>query len=262
MIHPSAVIDPRAQIGTDVHIGPYCVIGPYVTLHDHVHLHNHVAIEGHTIIGEFTSVYSFACLGAAPQNQNYYDDGSMLTIGQHNVIREYTTIQPGIKKPRGNLKTTIGNHNLIMSHVIVSHDCAIGDNCVVASQVGLAGHVVVDDHVIIGGSCGIHQWVHVGRYAMIGGLSGVAKDVLPYALVHGSREAKCHGPNIIGLKRNGFTNDQIRTITSVYTALKEERAPMVDKITTLKTTYRHDSTILHLLDFIDISGKRGLTDWM
>lgn len=262
MIHPSAIVDPRAQIGVDVHIGPYCIVGPDVVLGDHVHLHNHVLIEGHTTIGAFTSVYPFACLGTSPQNQNMYDEGSKLIIGTHNTIREYTSIQPGIKAPRGQLETRIGDHNLIMSHTIISHDCIIGNHCIFAAQVGLAGHVTVDDHVLLGGLVGVHQWVRIGSYAMVGGLSGVAKDVLPYAMVHGAREATCHGPNIVGLKRNGFTNDQIRAITALYLSLQNQSLPMSDKIESLRTIYANDHTILLLLDFIDAPSKRGLTNWV
>lgn len=261
MIHPSAIVDPRAQIGIDVRIGPYCIVGPHVILGDHVHLHSHVVVEGHTTIGAFTSIYSFACLGAAPQNQNRYDEGSVLIIGTHNIIREYANIQPGIKRPKGQLETRIGNHNLIMSHTVISHDCTIGNHCILASQVGLAGHVTVADHVLFGGFTGVHQWVRIGSYAMIGGLSGIGKDVLPYAMVHGAREATCHGPNIVGLKRNNFTNDQIRTIINVYQSLQNQTKPMTDKIQALRANYINDHTILHLLDFVDAPSQRGLTNW-
>jgi UDP-N-acetylglucosamine acyltransferase len=260
LIHPSAIVDPKAQIGMDVHIGPYCIVGPHVILGDHVHLHNHVVVEGHTTIGTFTNVYSFACLGAAPQNQNMYDEGSTLTIGAHNIIREYASIQPGIKAPKGQLETRIGDHNLIMSHTVISHDCIIGNHCIFASQVGLAGHVTVDDHAIVGGLAGVHQWVRIGSYAMIGGLSGIVKDVLPYAMVYGAREATCHGPNIVGLKRNSFTNDQIRAISTAYQSLQDQGVPMVQKIESLRNAPT-DQTILRLLNFIDTPSKRGLTDW-
>lgn len=262
MIHTSAIVDPHAQIGANVHIGPYCIVGPHVVLHDNVHLLNHVVVEGHTTIGAFTTVYPFASLGTTPQNQNVYDEGSILTIGMHNIIREYANIQPGIKEPKGQLETRIGDHNLIMSHTVISHDCIIGNHCIFASQVGLAGHVKVDDHVIFGGFAGVHQWVHIGSYAMIGGLSGVAKDVLPYAMVHGAREASCHGPNIIGLKRNNFTNDQIRTISSTYKYLQDQTIPMANKIQNLRTKYLDDPIILKLLDFLAAPSKRGLTNWI
>lgn len=261
LIHPSAIVDKQAQIGINVRIGPYCIVGPHVTLGDHVHLHNHVVIEGHTTIGAFTDIYSFACLGASPQNQNMYDEGSKLIIGEHNTIREYASIQPGIKAPKGQLETRIGDHNLIMSHTVISHDCVIGNHCVLASQVGLAGHVTIGDRVIVGGLVGIHQWVRIGNYAMVGGLSGVARDVLPYAMVHGAREAVCHGLNIVGLKRNGFTNDQIRTITTAYQILKDQDIPMTDKIQTLRIAHAQDSTVLHLLDFIETRSKHGITGW-
>ena len=261
VIHPSAIINSRAQIGVNVRIGPYCVVGSHVILGDNVHLHNHVVVEGHTTIGAFSHVYSFACLGATPQNQNRYDAGSVLSIGEHNVIREYASIQPGINPPKGHLETRIGDHNLIMSHTVISHDCTIGNHCVFAPQVALAGHVTVADHVILGGLTGVHQWVRIGSYSMIGGLSGVAKDVLPYAMVHGAREASCHGPNIVGLKRHNFTNDQIRTILAVYKCLQTQDMSMDDKVKTLRARYANDGTILHLLDFITTPSKRGMTNW-
>ncbi len=261
MIHPTAIIAKGAQIGNNVTIGPYCVIGAQVVLHDNTNIYSHTVIDGNTTIGENTTVFPFASIGSSPQNQNKYDPGAKLIIGKNNIIREYVSIQPGIAPPKGKLITTIGNHNLLMLGTEIGHDCHIGNHCVLASKVGLAGHVTLHDHVIVGGMTGVHQHVRIGSYAMIGGLSGVGKDVFPYALVHGAREATCHGPNIIGLKRHGFSNEQIRNIMAVYELLKNSKKSMEEKLTHLHTHYDKDADIKLIFDFIDTLGQRGLTGW-
>ena len=48
-----------------------------------------------------------------------------------------------------------------------------------------------------------------------GGMSGVEQDVIPYGMVIGDR-ARLNGLNVIGLKRRGFTRDEIKSLRGAY----------------------------------------------
>jgi UDP-N-acetylglucosamine acyltransferase len=79
----------------------------------------------------------------------------------------------------------------------------------------LAGEVVVDDYAIIGGGSLVHQFTHIGGHVMIQGGSKVNKDIPPYTMI--AREPICFcGINSVGLKRRGFSDEQIGTIQQVY----------------------------------------------
>ena len=64
--------------------------------------------------------------------------------------------------------------------------------------------MTIEDRVIIGGIVGVHQFSKIGRLAMLGAHSMITKDVPPYTLVDGN-PAKAFGPNIVGLRRNGYS---------------------------------------------------------
>lgn len=249
MIHPSAIIDKSAKLGKDVSIGPYCIVGPHVVLGDKVTLKSHVVIEGRVSIGKNTTVFPFASIGQIPQDLKYRGEDSWIEIGENNSIREHVTIHPGTNL--GNKVTKIGNNCLLMVGVHIAHDCVIGNHVILANNATLAGHVVIENHAIIGGLCAIHQFTRIGAHSIIGGMSGVEKDVLPYALVKGER-AKCHGVNIIGLKRYGFSNKDITEIAEVFGSLFKSSTAELRRI------YKDNKSILKVLDFVDSGGQRPI----
>ena len=89
------------------------------------------------------------------------------------------------------------------------------------NNVALGGHVHVDDHAIIGGQTGVHQFVRIGAYAMVGGASGVLQDVPPYLICH-LNPCTPAGLNIVGLRRAGFTDEQVRALRRAYGAFYRE----------------------------------------
>ena len=72
--------------------------------------------------------------------------------------------------------------------------------------------------MIIGGGAGVHQFVRIGQHAFIGGMSAIENDVIPYGMAIGNR-AHLAGLNIIGLRRRGFTREQIHDIRRAYRLL-------------------------------------------
>lgn len=79
----------------------------------------------------------------------------------------------------------------------------------------IGGHVRLGDGVIIGGNAAVHQFCRIGRKAMIGGLSGVDRDVIPFGIVTGDR-GKLRGLNVIGLKRSGYDEGVVKSITKAF----------------------------------------------
>ncbi len=246
MIHSTAVIDKQAQIASSAQIGPYCVIGPHVVLGDNVKLHSHVVIDGHTHIDEGTEIYPFASLGTAPQDLKFGGEESFLKIGQRNRIREHVTMNPGTKG--GGMETVVGDDGLFMVGVHIAHDCRVGDRVVMANNATLAGHVTVGDNAIIGGLSAVRQFIRIGAFAMIGGMSGVEADVIPFGLVKGER-AFLDGLNLIGLERNGFTKDQVKTLQRAYNDLFSDSGTLEQRLEQIEQNYDGSELVLAVARF-------------
>lgn len=226
-IHPTAIVDSAAKIGIEVEIGPYSVIGPHVELGDRTRVAPHVVIEGRTTLGPDCTVFQFASIGAAPQDLKFKGEPSTLVIGSRNTIREYVTLQPGTAS--GHMTTVIGDNNLFMANSHVGHDCKVGNNNVFSNAVGLAGHVTIGNNAILGGMAGIHQFTRVGDFALIGAGAMVGADVPHFCIAQGDR-AHLRGVNVIGLKRAGFSAQDISEIRKLYRALFATTGRLEEKL--------------------------------
>ncbi len=215
-IHPTALIDRTANVDSNVEIGAYTVVGPDVTIAAGCRIGPHVVIEGPTTIGRDNHIFQFASIGAAPQDLKYKGEPTRLEIGERNSFRENCTINRGTTKDQ--LVTRIANDNLFMAGSHVGHDCIIGSHCVFANYATLGGHVEVGDWVHMGGFSGIHQFCKVGAHAFIANNTAVTRDVPPYIMSVG-RPAEPHSVNAEGLKRRGYTTEQIRNIREAYKIL-------------------------------------------
>lgn len=253
-IHPSAVVSPRAELDTGVEVGPYAVIGPHVRIGRQTWIGPHAVIEGHTTIGSENRIFQFASVGAIPQDKKYRGEKSVLIIGDRNVIREFATLHPGTAG--GGAVTRIGDDNLFMAYSHVAHDCCIGNSVVLANCATLGGHVVVEDYVGIGGLVGIHQFVRIGESAYLGGGSMVSQDVPPYCLVNGNR-AHLIGLNVVGLRRRGFTAEQMSLIKRAYRTLFHEGLPLKEALDKLQQEGPPTPEVAHLVEFIAAS-QRGI----
>tara|TARA_E500000331_G_scaffold181891_1_gene175264 strand:- start:181 stop:978 length:798 start_codon:yes stop_codon:yes gene_type:complete len=255
-IHPTAVIDSNAKIGEKVSIGPYCCIGANVEIGDGVELKAHVVIDGQTSIGADCKFFPFASIGLPPQDLKYSGEESTLTLGERNIVREYVTMNPGTDG--GGLETRVGNDNLFMVGAHVAHDCIVGNNIIMANNATLAGHVVIDDYAIIGGLAAVHQFCRIGRHAMIGGMSGVENDIIPYASVLGGR-ASLSGLNLVGLKRRGFSKDEIKSLRVAYRQLFAEEGLLSERVADVATQFSEVESIMEIVEFMRAESQRGLT---
>ncbi len=213
MIHPTAIIADTANVADDVDVGPYSVIGDHVEIGAGSKVDSHVVINGPTRIGADNHIYQFASIGDDPQDKKYADEATRLVIGDRNTIREFCTISRGTAQDAG--ETLIGDDNWIMAYVHIAHDCVVGNQTIMANNATLAGHVHLGDWVICGGFTGIHQFCKVGAHAFLGMFAGINRDVPAYTLVSG-QPAGPKGINSEGLKRRGFSSEEIQNIKNAY----------------------------------------------
>ena len=255
-IHPTAIVDPSAQIGENVVIGPFTCVGGEVVIGDGVELKSHVVLDGRTTIGRNCEIFPFASIGHRPQDLKYFGEDSVLNIGERNIIREYVTMNPGTQG--GGMETRVGDDNLFMVGVHVAHDCIVGNHVIMANNATLAGHVIVGDFVIIGGLAAVHQFCRIGRHAMIGGMSGVENDIIPYASVMGGR-ASLSGLNLVGLKRRGFSKDEIGSLRVAYRQLFAEEGLLSERIEDVAQQFPDLEAVMEIVEFMRADSSRGLT---
>ena len=222
LIHPTAIIDPKAELDSSVKVGAYTIIGPNVQIGAGSEIGPHAVIEGHTTIGENNRIFQFASLGAIPQDKKYRSEPTRLIIGNGNTIREFTTFNLGTVTGIG--ETRIGDDNWIMAYCHLAHDCVIGSHTIFANNASLAGHVTIGDYVILGGYTLVFQFCQIGNYAMTAFAAGVHKDVPPYFMAAGYR-AEPAGINSEGMRRNGFTPEQIANVKNAYKTLYRQGLP-------------------------------------
>ena len=253
-IHESAVIDPRAELDIDVEVGAYSIIGPKAKIGKGTRIKSHVVVEGNTTLGEENLIFQFATVGSIPQDIKYKGEESQLIIGNHNTIREFVSLNPGTSG--GGMVTRLGDHNLLMMYCHIAHDCVLGCHNFIANGATLGGHVVIEDHVIVGGLVGIHQYVRVGTSAILGAGSMVSKDIPPFCNATGDR-ARLRGLNLVGLKRRGFSKDQIDTLKKAYRVIFQSGLRTKEALKKIKRGFSDSPEVEQLVSFIEGS-QRGI----
>lgn len=252
-IHPTALIDASANIDSTVEIGAYTVVGPGVTIASGCWIGPHVVIEGPTSIGCDNKIFQFASIGAAPQDLKYKNEPTRLEIGERNTFRENCTVNRGTTKDQ--LVTKIANDNLFMAGSHVGHDCVIGSHCVFANYATLGGHVVMADWVHMGGFSGVHQFCKVGAHAFIANNTAVTRDVPPFVMAVG-RPAEPHSVNAEGLKRRGYSPEQIRNIRDAYKVLYRSGLKLSEAMQELQQLAQSQSEIVPFVDFLNDTTPR------
>lgn len=216
MIHATAVIDPKAELDSSVSVGPYTVIGAGVRIGAGTSVGPHCVIEGPTTIGRDNKIFQFSSLGAAPQDKKYAGEPTQLIVGDRNTIREFCTMNRGTVQDDG--ITALGDDNWIMAYVHLAHDCKVGNRVIMANNAQLAGHVHVGDWAILGGFTAVHQFVHIGAHSMTGLGSILFQDLPPFIMAAGNI-AEARSFNLEGLKRRGFTPEQLNAVKQMYRLL-------------------------------------------
>jgi UDP-N-acetylglucosamine acyltransferase len=255
-LHATAVVSPKAELAEDVKIEAFSIIGPQVTIGSGTVVGPHAVIDGRTTIGERNRIFPFSTIGYPPQDLSYRGEDTQLVIGDDNIIRENVTINRGTE--RGGGVTRIGNHNLLMAYAHVAHDCTIGNYVILANVTTLGGHVRIDDHAILGGVVAVHQFIRIGPYAFVGGKSGLRMDMPPYMLAFGT-PAKLYGPNLVGLRRHGFSRTAIQALKSSYRIMFRSGLTIADAIESIRQEVENVPEVENLIAFMQGRSKRGVT---
>ena len=252
-IHPTAIIDPGAQIADDVSIGPYTVVENDVIIAEGSRIGPHVLLGNGTRLGKNCTVFKGASLGTIPQDLKLRKEKTYLEVGGHTTIREFATLNRGTSH---SLTTRVGSHCLLMAYTHVAHDCQLGNHVILSNAVNLAGHVLIEDYVGIGGMTPVHQFTHIGAYSFIGGGLRINKDVPPYILAMGD-PLKFGGLNSIGLKRRGYSSDQLSVIKKVYNIIYRQAYTVKEAISEIRRQFMDSAEAEHIASFLENS-ERGI----
>ena len=251
-VHATAIVDPSAKIAVDVEIGAYSIVGPKVMIGSGSWIGPHVVLTGRTTIGRNNRVFQFASIGEEPQDKKYGGEDTELVIGDNNTIRELCTFNRGTIQGGG--KTVIGNDNWIMAGVHIAHDCQLGDNIIMANNAALAGHVTVGNWAILSGYALVHQYCTVGEHSFTSFASHVNQSIPPYVTISGEK-AKTRGINTEGLKRRGFSPEQIQRVRKAYRILYRSGLALEDARQQLEVMAKKHEEIAPWVDFLNTTEK-------
>ena len=251
MIQPLAYIHPEAKIAKNVVIEPFVTIYKDVVIGEGTWIGSNVTIMDGARIGKNCIIYPGAVISGEPQDLKFDGEITTAEIGDNTTIRECVTINRGTKD---RYKTVIGKNCLIQAYSHVAHDCEVGDNCVFSNNSTLAGHITVGDYVVLAGMVAVHQFVKIGSHAFVTGGSLVRKDIPPF--VKAAREPISYaGINSVGLRRRGFSEEQIAEIQNLYRILFVQNRNLAKAIEIIEAEYQATEIRDEILDFIRNSGR-------
>lgn len=251
MKQPLAYIHPSAIIDDSVVIDPFVTIDKDVIIGAGTRIYSNVTILPGTRIGENCQIFPGAVIGAIPQDLKFKGEYTTVEIGNNNVIRECVTIHRGTAS-KG--RTVIGDNNLIMAYCHVAHDCVLGNNIIMSNATQLAGEVYVEDYAVIGGGSLVHQFVHLGKHIMIQGGTRIGKDIPPFVTV--GREPACYaGINSIGMRRRGYTNEQINNVQDIFRLIYNSGLNVTEAMDKIMTDCPATAERDEIIVFIRNSGR-------
>ena len=247
-----AFVHPDAKLGDNNIIGPFCYIDADVVIGDSNVMQNSVTLNQGTRMGSGNEIFPGTSISTKPQDLKYRGETTTCQIGDNNSIRENVTISRGTAS-KGT--TIVGSNNLLMENMHIAHDCIIGNNCIIGNSTKFAGEVVVDDCAIISAEVLFHQFCHIGGYVMVQGGSRSSQDIPPYVIC-GKEPIKFAGLNLVGLRRRGFSNEQIETIREAYRLLYS-KGVLKDGIEEIKANLPITPEVKYIIEFVETS-QRGI----
>jgi len=250
-IHPTAIVSSKAKLPATVEIGAYCVIGPDVTLGEGCVLLNHVSLQGPSVFGQNNFFHPFCSIGGKTQDLKYKGEPTLLETGDHNEFREFVTVNRGTSPGE---KTVIGSHNLFLTYSHVAHNCVIGNHCILSNNGTLGGHVIMEDHAILSGLAAAHQFCRIGAHALVGGCTKIVQDVPPFLIADGN-PAEVRAVNEVGLKRRGFTDENIKILRRAMKLLYNLKLNTSQALTALEQELGQHAEVRQILKFVKESGR-------
>lgn len=253
-IHPTAVIDPNAKLGDNLTISPFAYIEGDVEIGNNCFIGAHACLYDGTRIGNNVKIFQGASVSNLPQDLKYDNEKALFIIGDNTVIREFVTLHKGTVASG---KSEIGKDCLLMAYAHIAHDCSVGDKVIIANSCQIGGHVEIGEQVIIGGNTPVHQFSKIGKHAMIGGGFRVTVDIPPYVLA-ANEPLRYVGLNVIGLRRRGFTNQQIQDLKNAYEIMYSSGLNFSDAKQKIRENYKDNPIVLEIPDFFDSATRAVL----
>jgi UDP-N-acetylglucosamine acyltransferase len=248
-----AYVHPEAKLGDNNVIGPFCYIDRNTIIGDNNVFQNSVTINYGARIGNNNEILAGASISTKPQDLKFKGEDTICEVGDNNSIRENVTISRGTAS-KGTTK--VGSNNLLMENMHIAHDCVVGNGCIIGNSTKFAGEVIVDDFAIISATVLIHQFCRIGSYVMIQGGSRTSMDIPPFVIA-GKEPIRYAGLNIIGLRRRGFSNEQIELIKEAYNIIYNGTGTRAEAIQQIKDTLTITPEIQYIIDFVG-SSERGI----
>lgn len=252
-IHPTAIIHSSAQLGENVSIGAYSIIEESVVIGDNCSISSHAVIKPYVYMGENNQIFEQAVIGGTPQDFKFRDRESYLKIGSNNIFREGVTLHRSNTEGQA---TRIGDNNFLMAYSHVAHDCIVGNGVIMANGVLLGGHVEIENNAFISGAVTVHQFCRIGELAMIGASARITQDCLPFTITEGS-PAHARGLNVIGLKRAGVEDTEIKALKQAARELKNSLT-LADALTHLD---KSESVRVQAISGFIRKSQRGFTHY-
>ena len=182
MIHPTALIDVSVDVPNDTVVGAFCVIERGVRLGHRVNIGAHAVLKSGTVLGDEVRIHAGVVLGDDPQ-----------------IIGQAFNFESSV---------FIGDR----SHV--GHDAVVGNGCILANLALVAGCVTVENHAFLSGGSMIHQFVCIGESAFVSGNAEITMHIPPFVTVLDRNIVS--NLNLVGLRRRGFSSDEIIDIKQQY----------------------------------------------
>ncbi|WP_171186513.1 acyl-ACP--UDP-N-acetylglucosamine O-acyltransferase [Alienimonas chondri] len=225
-IHHFSDVHPQAVLGAGTTVGPFCKIGPDVVLGQNNTLDSHVVLDGPCNIGSGNRFWPGSVIGGEPQDKSWNNADTGTIIGDDNQFREGVTVHRGAEKEDG--ITRIGSRCLLMSNAHVAHNCIVGDDCMLVNGSLLGGHVHLHDGAIISGNSAVHHFATVGTLGFVSGSGKLVRDLPPYMMSAGSDSPRVRTVNLIGMRRAGLSESEIRGVKLAHKLLFRQMKPIAE----------------------------------
>ncbi len=250
-IHPTAIVDRSAEIDPTAEIGAYAVVERNVRIGAGTRVYPHGYVAEGTTLGARCQIHPFAVVGHLPQDLKWPGEPSFTQVGDDTVVREHATIHRGTAPGS---TTLVGPHCYIMAAAHIGHNCVIADHVTIANGSLLSGHVQVGSRAFLSGHVGVHQFVRIGELAMMGGGSRALMDVSPFMTMVERMELV--GPNVVGLRRAGFSREERAEIQRAYRTLFRTAVPLPAALDEFAPTVC-TAPGRRLVEFLRAPSKRG-----
>ncbi|GAB6120654.1 acyl-ACP--UDP-N-acetylglucosamine O-acyltransferase [Dysgonomonas termitidis] len=252
-ISHQAYVHPEAILGENVVIEPFAFVDKNVEIGDGTLIMSGANIRYGARVGKNCRIFPGAVIGGLPQDLKFRGEDSLAIVGDDTTVRECVTVNRGTAS-KG--YTKVGSNCLLMAYSHIAHDCVISDYVIVGNATQLAGEVEVDHHAILSGGTLVHQFTRIGAHVMIQGGTRLGKDIPPYIIA--GREPVCYsGVNLVGLRRNGYSNEKINEIQEIYRMIYQSGFNFSDAISKIEKEFEETPEMRQIVDFVKNS-PRGI----